>query len=112
MSIVHQKIYQSFCDNTKITFYLVSTAIVFMWLGIIGPYSTNYTVQWLFRIIVITLLSYSMYIMLISSNSLLRIDNMFTNSNLANIRNNYILHIAYLFVIFLAILYLLYGFFY
>ena len=112
MSISHEKIYHDFCDNTKTTFYLNLSAILLIFVFVLGPFNTNWFTQVVCRVLIVAILSYSLYITLYSSNTLLEIENMFTNPNLAIIRNNYILNMVFSVVIMSAVLYLVYGFIY
>lgn len=112
MNESYNKIYQGFCDDTKTTFYLNTFAILLIFLFMLGPMKSDGFIGYLTRLIIISLLAYSVYINVNSSNSLLNIENIFFNSDLAIVRNNFILNILYIILIILVIFYLCYGFLY
>ena len=112
MKDTYNKIYQEFCDNTKNTFYLNIVSILLIFLFILTPFiPLSGFIELLLKLIIISILSYSLYITINSSNSLLDIDNIFTNPNLATVRNNYILNLVYSIVVGILIFYIIYGFF-
>ena len=88
MKDTYQKIYQGFCDNTKTSFYLNAFAILLIFLFMIGPMQTTGFTNIMARLLIISLLSYSLYTNVISSNSLLSIESVFVNPSLAIVRNN------------------------
>jgi len=112
MKDVTQKIYQGFCDDTKTSFYLNASAILLIFLFMMGPFQTTGFTNIVARVIIILLLSYSLYINIISSNSLLHIESIFVNPSLAIVRNNFLLNIGFSLFLLVFVLYLLYGFFY
>ena len=111
MKDTYNKIYQEFCDNTKNTFYLNIVSILLIFLFILSPIKITGFIGLLLKLIIISILSYSLYITINSSNSLLDIDNIFTNPNLATVRNNYILNLVFSTVVGILIFYIIYGFF-
>lgn len=111
-SIAHEKIYHNFCDNTKTTFYLNLSAILLIFVFVLGPFNTNWFTQLLCRLLIVSILSYSLYITVYSSNTLLEIENMFTNPDLATIRSNYALNMIFSVVMMSTVIYLVYGFVY
>ena len=92
MKDAYQKIYQGFCDNTKTTFYLNASAIMLIFIFLLGPMQTYGFTNILIRLVIILILSYSLYMNIMSSKSLLDIENIFTNSSLAIVRNNFLLN--------------------
>ena len=112
MKDVTQKIYQGFCDNTKTSFYLNAGAILLIFLFMMGPLQSSGFTNIVARLIIIALLSYSLYINTISSNTLLHIEGMFANPSLAIVRNNFLLNVIFSIFLLMFVLYLLYGFFY
>lgn len=108
----HEKVYQTFCDNTKLTFYVNAFAILIIFICIIGPIQLSSFTNISIRFLLVALLSYSLYINIISSQSLWNIDNIFTNSNLATVRNNFLLNSVFSLFIFVFILYIIIDFFY
>lgn len=112
MKDAYQEIYQGFCDNTKTTFYLNAFAILLIFMFMMGPMQTSGFTEIIARALIITLLSYSLYTNIVSSNSLLNINSIFVNPSLAIVRDNYVLNIVYSLSILAFIMYLLYGFFY
>lgn len=106
MEDIYTKVYQDFCDNTKITFYLNTVSILLILFFIIGPMKQEGIKHYIIQIIVITLLSYSLYINVLSSASLLEIKNMFINPNLAIVRNNFALNALFSIIVFLFIVYM------
>ena len=112
MKDTYQKIYQGFCDNTKTSFYLNAFAILLIFLFMIGPMQTTGFTNIMARLLIISLLSYSLYTNVISSNSLLSIESVFVNPSLAIVRNNFLLNVAFSITIFVFILHLIAGIFY
>tara|TARA_R110002020_G_scaffold238575_4_gene451113 strand:+ start:284 stop:619 length:336 start_codon:yes stop_codon:yes gene_type:complete len=108
----YKKIYQGFCDDTKTTFYVNTFAILLIFLFLLGPMKTSGFMGYIIRVVIILLFSYSVYINVISSNSLLNIENIFFNSDLAIVRNNFILNILYIILLVIFIFYLFSGFLY
>ncbi len=111
MKDTYQKIYQGFCDNTKTSFYLNAFAILLIFLFMIGPMQTTGFTNIMARLLIISLLSYSLYTNVISSNSLLSIESVFVNPSLAIVRNNFFLNVAFSIMMFVFILYLIAGIF-
>jgi len=64
------------------------------------------------RLVIISLISYSIYTNIVSSNSLLSIKNIFVNPSLAIVRNNFLLNIVFSLAMFMFVLYILSGFVY
>ena len=93
--------------------YLLATAIPFglIFFFLLGPMKTSGITGGLIRLIIIIILSYSLYITINSANSLLNIDNMFVNPNLASVRTNYLLNLLLCVSIGLLILYIFNGIF-
>ena len=112
MKDLTQKIYQGFCDDTKTSFYLNAGAILLIFLFMLGPLQTTGFTNIIARLIVVLLLGYSLYITMISSNSLLHIEGIFANPSLAIVRNNFLLNVGFSLFLLVFVLYLLYGFFY
>ena len=119
MEDAYQKIYQAFCNNTKSTFYINAVAILLVFLFIIVPsqsndlpssYNTSTFTSILARLLIIGLLSYSLYTNIVSSNSLLDIDNLFTSPSLAIVRNNFLLNSIFSLLILSFIVYIFYDF--
>ena len=120
MKEAYQKIYQDFCNNTKSTFYINALAILLVFLFIIVPSSSSDVASSLkpsssftniiARLLVVGLLSYSLYTNLVSSNSLLDIDNIFTSPSLAIVRNNFLLNSVFSLLILSFIVYIFYDF--
>jgi len=106
MKDTHTKVYQDFCDNTKITFYLNTVSILLILFFVIGPLKQEGLKHYIIQIIGIALLSYSLYINVVSSASLLEIKNMFVNPNLAIVRNNFALNTLFSIIVFLFIIYM------
>jgi hypothetical protein len=111
MKDTYQKIYQGFCDNTKTSFYLNAFAILLIFLFMVGPMQTTGITHTLARLLIISLLSYSLYTNVISSNSLLNIESVFVNPSLAIVKNNFLLNVAFSIMIFVFILHLIAGIF-
>ncbi len=111
MKDTYQKIYQGFCDNTKTSFYLNAFAILLIFLFMVGPMQTTGITNIFARLLIISLLSYSLYTNIISSNSLLNIESVFVNPSLAIVRNNFLLNVAFSIMILVFILYLITGIF-
>jgi hypothetical protein len=111
MKDTYQKIYQGFCDNTKTSFYLNAFAILLIFLFMVGPMQTTWITHTLARLLIISLLSYSLYTNVISSNSLLNIESVFVNPSLAIVKNNFLLNVAFSIMIFVFILHLIAGIF-
>ena len=112
MKDTYQQIYQGFCDNTKTSFFLNAFAILLIFLFLLGPMQTTGVTHVIARLLIISLLSYSLYTNVISSNSLLSIKSIFVNPSLAIVRNNFLLNVIFSLVIFVFVLYLLSGFVY
>jgi len=112
MKDVTQKIYQGFCDDTKTSFYLNAGAILLIFLFMMGPLQSSGFTNIVARLIIIALLSYSLYINIISSNSLLNIESIFVNPSLAIVRNNFLLNVGFSLFLLVFVLYLLRGVFY
>ena len=117
MKDTYQKLYQDFCNNTKSTFYINALAILIVFLFIILPTqssqldsSSNTFTNIFARLLIIGLLSYSLYTNIISSNSLLDIDNIFTSPSLAIVHNNFLLNSLFSLLIMSFIVYMLYDF--
>lgn len=106
MDSSYQQIYQGFCDNTKTTFYLNASAILLIFVFLFGPLQTDRFANILVRVLIIYILSYSIYINIISSKSLLDVENIFTNSSLAIVRNNFLLNSTFSLVILGLVVYL------
>lgn len=106
MNDTYTKLYQDFCDNTKVTFYLNSTSILLLFLFVIGPFKQTGFKNYLIQLAIILLLLYSLYINVISSSSLFEIKNLFINPDLAIVRNNFALNCLFTICIFLFIVYL------
>ena len=111
MKDTYQKIYQGFCDNTKTSFYLNAFAILLIFLFMIGPMQTTGFTNIMARLLIISLLSYSLYTNVISSNSLLSIESVFVKPSLAIVRNNFLLNVAFSIMMFVFILHLITGIF-
>ena len=111
MKDTYQKIYQGFCDNTKTSFYLNAFAILLIFLFMVGPMQTTGITHTLARLLIISLLSYSLYTIVISSNSLISIESVFVNPSLAIVKNNFLLNVAFSIMIFVFILHLIAGIF-
>ena len=111
MKDTYQKIYQGFCDNTKTSFYLNAFAILLIFLFMIGPMQTTGFTNIIARLLIISLLSYSLYTNVISSNSLLSIESVFVNPSLAIVRNNFLLNVAFSIMMLVFILHLIAGIF-
>ena len=107
MKDTYQQIYQGFCDNTKTSFFLNAFAILLIFLFLLGPMQTTGVTHVIARLLIISLLSYSLYTNVISSNSLLSIKSIFVNPSLAIVRNNFLLNVIFSLVIFVFVLYLL-----
>ncbi len=112
MKDLTQKIYQGFCDDTKTSFYLNAGAILLIFLFMMGPLQSSGFTNIVARLVIIALLSYSLYITIISSNSLLNIESIFVNPSLAIVRNNFLLNVGFSLFLLVFVLYLLHGFFY
>ena len=125
MKDTYQQIYQDFCNNTKSTFYINAVAILLIFLFIIVPTqssdlvaslkpstntSTNTFTNVIARLLIIGLLSYSLYTNIVSSNSLLDIDSIFTSPSLAIVRNNFLLNSVFSLLILSFIVYIFYDF--
>ena len=111
MKDTYQKIYQGFCDNTKTSFYLNAFAILLIFLFMIGPMQTTGFTNIIARLLIISLLSYSLYTNVISSNSLLSIESVFVNPSLAIVRNNFLLNVAFSIMMLVFILHIITGIF-
>ena len=111
MKDTYKSIYNDFSEGTKNTFYLNIISIVLIFFFLLGPMKTNGITGGLIRLVIIITLSYSLYITISSSNSLLNIDNMFVNPNLASVRTNYFLNLFLCVSIGLLILYIFKGIF-
>ena len=120
MEDTYQKVYQALCNNTKSTFYIDAVAILLVFFFIIVPSQSNdlpssssntstFTLI-LARLLIIGLLSYSLYTNIVSSNSLLDIDNLFTSPSLAIVRNNFLLNSIFSLLILSFIVYIFYDF--
>ena len=120
MKDTYQKIYQDFCNNTKSTFYINAIVILLVFIFIIVPSpssdvtsslkpSSSFT-NILARLLIIGLLSYSLYTNIVSSNSLLDIDNIFTSPSLAIVRNNFLLNSLFSLLVLSFIVYIFYDF--
>lgn len=107
----YQKIYQGFCNNTKTTFYLNASAILLIFIFLLGPVETSGFTNFMIRMVVLFILSYSLYVNIISSKSLFTIENIFTNSSLAIVRNNFLLNSTFSLFIFGLVVYLFLDFF-
>ena len=106
MKDTYTKVYQDFCDNTKVTFYLNSISILLVFLFVIGPFKQTGFKNYLIQLAIILLLLYSLYINVISSSSLFEIKNLFINPDLAIVRNNFALNCVFTICIFLFTVYL------
>lgn len=111
MKDTYKSIYNDFSEGTKNTFYLNIISIVLIFFFLLGPMKTNGITGGLIRLVIIITLSYSLYITINSSNSLLNIDSMFVNPNLASVRTNYFLNLLLCVSIGLLILYIFKGIF-
>jgi len=111
MKDTYKSIYNDFSEGTKNTFYLNIISIVLIFFFLLGPMKTNGITGGLIRLVIIITLSYSLYITINSSNSLLNIDSMFVNPNLASVRTNYFLNLLLCVSIGLLILYVFKGIF-
>jgi len=103
MELTNFKNYQTFCDNTKHTFFLNIFAIIFIFFFILGPYKLSGISNKIIKIIIISLLSYSLYINIISSNLLLNTKNLFVDPSLAIIKNNCLLNMLFCIVLIIFI---------
>ena len=112
MKDTYQQIYQGFCDSTKTSFYLNALAILLVFLFLLGPMQTTGITHVMARLVIISLISYSIYTNIVSSNSLLSIKNIFVNPSLAIVRNNFLLNIVFSLAMFMFVLYILSGFVY
>ena len=106
MKNTYTKVYQDFCDNTKVTFYLNSISILLVFLFVIGPFKQSGFKNYLIQLTIILLLLYSLYINVISSSSLFEIKDLFINTHLEIVRNNFALNCLFTICIFLFIVYL------
>ena len=111
MKDTYKSIYNDFSEGAKNTFYLNIISIVLIFFFLLGPMKTTGITGGLIRLIIMIILSYSLYITINSSNSLLNIENIFVNPNLASVRTNYILNIILCVSIGLLIMYFFYGIF-
>ena len=112
MKDTYQKIYQGFCDSTKKTFYVNAVAILLIFIFMMTPTeSSSRFTNVIARMAIISLLSYSLYINIVSSKSLWDIESIFVNSNLAIVRNNFILNSVFSLSILAFIVFLVDGFF-
>ena len=107
----YQKIYKDFCDNTKKTFYLNALAIFLIFIFLVGPLQTSGFTNILIKILILYILSYSLYVNAISSKTLFDIENIFTKSNLEIVRNNFLLNSTFSLCLFGVIVYLLFDIF-
>lgn len=100
-------LYQQFCDDTKISFYLNISAIVLIFIFLLREKKSNIA-----RTIIIIIFGICLLINIKSSYSLLdwkNISNLFLNSSLAEVRNNILLNLLYCIVVFVFIIYLIGG---
>ena len=111
MKDTYKSIYNEFSEGAKNTFYLNIISIVLIFFFLLGPMKITGITGGLIRLIIILLLSYSLYITINSSNSLLNIENIFVNPNLASVRTNYLLNLILCVSIGLLIMYIFYGIF-
>lgn len=110
MKDFYKQIYQDFSDDTKTTFYLNTGAILLIFLFLLGPMKSDGFTNMLARLLIVSLLSYSLHTNIMSSKALLNIDNIFVSPSLALVRNNFLLNVVFSFIMFLFIIYLLSGF--
>ena len=106
------KTYQSFCDNTKNVFYYITICILSIFIFIISPFKVEGYKYYTIRLFIITLLSYSLYILFTNSKALFNIEHLFTDPNLETIRNNCLLNIVFIFSLSFFICFIIRDIFY
>jgi len=107
MNSSFNNLYQKFCDDTKTAFYLNITAIILIFIFLMGKQTS--ISSHIARLIVILLLFICIYLNLTSSASLLdwkNMGNLLLNPSLAELRNNLLLNIMYCILMFIFIVYL------
>jgi hypothetical protein len=100
-------LYQKYCDDTKISFYLNIGAIILIFIFLIGN-QKSFTSH-IARLIVILLLGLCLYLNIRSSSSLLdwnNIGSLILNPSLAELRNNLLLNLLYCILMLIFIIYL------
>ena len=103
-----ENIYQTFCDNTKNTFYLNAVAIILLLVLAFTQSSINIFINFALRLSILFLFMYSIYITFASSKLLLGVGNIFTNSNLAIVRNSFLLNNVFCLILVIFILWFLF----
>jgi hypothetical protein len=111
MKDTYKSIYTNFSEGTQNTFYLNIISIVLIFFFILGPIEINNMTKILIKIIIISILLYSFYTTINSSNSLLTIEDMFIDPNLSGIMINYLLNLVLCLSMGLLILYIIYDIF-
>lgn len=100
-------LYQQFCDDTKMSFYLNILAIILIFVFLLREKKSNIA-----RTIIIIIFGTCLLINIKSSYSLLEwknISNLFLNPSLAELRNNILLNLVYCVLVFIFIIYLIGG---
>jgi hypothetical protein len=100
-------LYQKYCDDTKISFYLNIAVIILIFIFLMGKQTSSS--EQISRLIVILLLFFCIYLNVKSSTSLLdwkNIGSLLLNPSLAELRNNLLLNFLYCMLMFLFIIYL------
>ena len=105
------KIFSTYNDNTKhiCTINIVSFISI---LIVISPLNIHFLIKLLIKLLIITLLLYSVKINYHATKNLFNIDNIFSNSSLASIRNNMCISFFYTFLIFILAIYVFINIFF
>jgi uncharacterized membrane protein YjdF len=111
MNNTYNAIYKEFSETTKHTFFFNIIAIILIFSFILGQTNTNGISGSLLKLLIITLLSYSLYTSITASNKLFNIDNFFVNPNLQDIRTNYLLNLLLCSIIGILIIYVFFDIF-
>jgi hypothetical protein len=101
-------LYQKYCDDTKISFYINIAVISLIFIFLMGKQTSSS--EQISRLIVILLLFFCIYLNVKSSTSLLdwkNIGSLLLNPSLAELRNNLLLNFLYCMLMFLFIIYLI-----